>query len=63
MSEKLLKEIHAAYLNCKEVFEPSFELGRQLTEIEDKDERAFYELLYNFFLQQRQREVIENESY
>lgn len=63
MSEKLLKDIHAAYLNCKEVFKPSFELGRQLTEIEDKDERDFYELLYNFFLQQRQREVIEKGVY
>lgn len=63
MSEKLLKEVHAAYLNCKEVFEPSCELADLLMEIKDEDERDFYELLFNFFLQQRQREVIENEVY
>lgn len=63
MSEKLLKDIHGAYLNCKEVFEPSLELADLVTEIEDEEERDFYEILFDFFLQQKQKEVIEKEVY
>lgn len=57
------QEIHEAYLNCRKVFEPSFELADVVTEIFDEEEREFYELLYNFFLQKKQKEVVENEVY
>lgn len=63
MSEKLLRDIHRTYLNCKEVFKPSLELSHLVTEIEDEEERDFYEILFNFFLQQKQKEVIEKGLY
>lgn len=63
MSEKSKKDIHEAYLNCKEVFKPSFNFAEQIMEIEDENERAFYELLYNYFLQQNQKEVIAKGVY
>lgn len=63
MSEKLLRDIHRTYLNCKEVFKPSLELADQVIEIEDEEERDFYEILFNFFLQQKQKEIIDKGVY
>lgn len=60
---KKTQEIHKAYQICKEVFEPSTILARQFFEINDEVERDFYELLFNFFFQQKHKEVIENEVY
>lgn len=52
-------KIHELYEECKVVFEPSTDLLKEVSNFEDKDERNFYALLCDFFLQQKQREAIE----
>lgn len=57
------EQIHKLYEECKKVFEPSVEWSNEIRNIEDEDEKDFYVKVSNFFLQQRQREVIKNERY
>lgn len=52
-------EIHEVYLQCKEIFEPSLELQDEFFNIQDNEERMFYEVLANFFMQRRQKELVE----
>lgn len=54
-----LKEIHKAYLLCREVFSPSEELEEQFSLITDEDEKLFYRKMSDFFLQQKQKEAIK----
>lgn len=55
--------IHEEYERCKEIFKPSTELFNQKMNICDEEERAFYQLLFDFFLQQRQKDAIKEEKY
>ena len=57
------KEIHEAYENCKKVFEPSFALSEEVNNISDIEEKNFYILLHDFFLQQKQKESINKGVY
>lgn len=58
MSKKS-SEIHEVYEQCKEIFAPSTDLFDEVSNISDKDEKMFYEILTNFFLQQKQKEIVK----
>ncbi|MCD8396191.1 MAG: hypothetical protein LUD12_03215 [Lachnospiraceae bacterium] len=57
MTEKT-REIHEAYLLCQKTFEPSIELLDESTNITDTEELRFFRTMSNFFMQQKQREII-----
>lgn len=52
------KQIHKVYEECQKVFEPSVQLLDEFSNIEDEMERMFYLTLCDFFMQQKQKEVI-----
>ena len=54
------KKIHKAYLQCKETFDPSRIFINAAVDIEDEEESLFFSTLSDFFIQQRQKEVIKN---
>lgn len=53
------EQIHEAFLKCKEVFTPSMAVADAVFDINDDEERQFYNMVYQFFLQKRQKELIE----
>lgn len=57
------KKMHEAYLQCKETFAPNRILINASVNIEDEEESLFFRTVSNFFIQQRQKEVIKNEKY
>lgn len=57
--DKKTEEIHEVYLQCKKIFEPSLELQDEIFNIQGNEEKMFYELLTNFFMQRRQKELVE----
>lgn len=57
MTEKT-REIHEAYLLCQKTFEPSIELLDESINITDTEELRFFRTMSNFFMQQKQREII-----
>ena len=61
--ENKTEKIHEVYVQCKEVFEPSLELQDEFFNIQDEEERMFYELLANFFMQQRQKQLVRDGVY
>lgn len=56
---KKTKQIHKMYEECQKVFEPSAQLLDEFSNIEDETEKLFYIALCDFFMQQKQKEVIE----
>lgn len=62
MTDKTV-EIHEVYEQCKKVFNPSLDLLDELGNIEDKDEKMFYHLMTNFFMQKKQKQMIEDKVY
>ncbi len=52
------REIHKTYEECQKVFEPSVTLLDEMSNIEDETEKEFYVTLRNFFMQQKQKEII-----
>lgn len=60
---KKTKEIHKMYEECQKVFEPSAELLDEISNIENETEKLFYITLCDFFMQQKQKELIENGIY
>ena len=60
---KKLKEVHKAYEMCRKVFLPSAEIMNVAVEIQDEEEYEFYKLVHEFFLQKKQRELIEKGVY
>lgn len=56
---KKTKQIHKMYEECQKVFEPSAELLDEISNIENEDEKMFYVALRDFFMQQKQKKVIE----
>ena len=53
------QNIHDVYLYCKELFGSSLEVSADRLIIRNKEEQEFYELLFNFFMQKKQREIID----
>lgn len=58
-----LKEVHEAYENCKKVFEPSEEIIEVSLNIENEDEFEFYRTVHNFFMKQKQMELVKKGVY
>lgn len=56
--EDARQKIHKAYLMCKETFDPREMPVHDEIEIEDEEELNFYHIVSDFFLQQKQKEVI-----
>ena len=56
---KKTEQIHKIYEECQKVFEPSMELLDEISNIEDGEEKEFYMTLKTFFMQQKQKELIE----
>ena len=54
-----LQEVHKAYKMCRQAFLPSTEIMDVAAEIHDEEEYEFYKLVHEFFLQKKQRELIE----
>lgn len=53
------KKIHEAYLQCKETFDPSRILVNASVNIDNEEESLFFRTVSNFFIQQKQKEVIK----
>lgn len=53
------KQIHKIYEECKKVFEPSAELLDEILNIKDEQEKMFYVALRDFFMQQKQKEIVD----
>jgi hypothetical protein len=54
------KRFHELYENAKELVDKNIlDIGDRITNVSDKEEQDFYVALHDFFLQKRQREVIE----
>lgn len=52
-------EIHKAYQMCRETFAPSVELLDESTNITNNEELRFYRMVSDFFMQQKQKEIIQ----
>lgn len=52
------KKIHEAYLQCKETFDPGKTADNVAADISDKEESLFFKVVSDFFIQQRQKEII-----
>lgn len=53
------KQIHKIYKECQKAFEPSHGFLEELKNIDDEEEELFYRMMCDFFLQQKQRELIK----
>ncbi|MCD7883158.1 MAG: hypothetical protein LUI87_05570 [Lachnospiraceae bacterium] len=53
------KRIHDAYLQCKTIFNPEEALLNDTVKIEDEEENLFYCIVSDFFIQQKQKEMIK----
>lgn len=51
-------EIHKIYEECRKKFEPSTDLFGKIEHIEDEEEKEFFVMLCDFFLQQGQKKSI-----
>ncbi len=58
MKTEKSKEIHEVYERCKEVFKPTLELRHEYLNLEDEEEKEFFLLVADFFLQKGQLEII-----
>ncbi len=52
------QKIHEAYMQCKEIFDPGKILMNVAVNINDEEEDLFFRTVSDFFIQQRQKEVI-----
>ncbi|MCD7715845.1 MAG: hypothetical protein LUI39_05275 [Lachnospiraceae bacterium] len=52
------KRIHDAYLQCKNTFDPGDALINDAVTIKNEEENLFYRLVSDFFIQQKQKEII-----
>ena len=62
-NKEKLKEVHDAYEQCKKVFTPGFEIINVAADIEDAEEYEFYRMVHEYFLQKKQKELIEKGVY
>ncbi len=54
------QSIHEVYMDAQKVFEPSRDLLKQTKNIKDEEELRFYRVMTDFFIQQKQKEVIND---
>lgn len=52
------QKIHEAYIQCKETFAPEMVFLNNEIDIKDEEEGLFYRTVKDFFLQQRQKKII-----
>ena len=55
---EITAKIHEAYQMCQKTFSPSIELLDESTNITDDEELHFYRIVSDFFMQQKQKEII-----
>ncbi len=60
--EVLLEKIHAAYKECKDTFVPTRELLNIGYELKDPEEAKFFGVITSFFIQQKQKELLERDA-
>lgn len=53
------KQIHKIYEESQKLVEESMGKMNELSEIEDTSEKEFYVAMRNFFMQQKQKELIK----
>lgn len=56
------EKLHDVYVYCKENFKPGHKLFEDEADIKDESELRFFRVLNEFFLQERQREYLNNKS-
>jgi|BioPla2DNA2_1021312.scaffolds.fasta_scaffold17953_2 hypothetical protein len=61
ISEDKYKKANSLFRECKEFFGDIFDNWND--DVADEEEREFYRLLSNYFLQQRQKEVIDKRLF
>lgn len=59
MNNNMAKQTHKIYEESKKLVETSMGKMNELSEIEDTSEREFYVAIRNFFMQQKQKELIK----
>ncbi len=62
MKTEKSKEIHEVYERCKEVFKPTLELRHEYLNLEEEEEKEFFLLVADFFLQKGQLKIIKEEA-
>lgn len=60
-SENKYKKANSLYRDCKMFFGDIFDNWNEC--IEDEEEREFYRLVSTYFLQQRQKEIIDKKLF
>lgn len=63
MKNNRVKQIHKMYEESKKLVEASMGKIDELSEIEDMSEREFYVVMRDFFMQQKQKELIKKGIY
>ena len=56
------EKLHNVYVYCKENFKPSDKLFEDEASIGDENERRFFRMIHEFFLQERQREYLNGRQ-
>lgn len=63
MENEIIGKIDKLYDECKKIFTPDLQFQINGSIFKDQDKKIFFESISNFFLQKRQKEVIEREKY
>lgn len=63
MEDKEIKQLHKMYEESKKLVESSMGIPNEISSIRDEKERDFYLVIRDFFLQQKQKELIEKDVY
>lgn len=61
--DEAAKNMHEAYLICKTVFDPGVAQINDRVSFENEEEDFFYKTVSDFFIQRKQKEIIELENY
>lgn len=59
MKNNTTQQLHQLYGESKKMIDASIGTANEFSSIEDEAEREFYIALRNFFMQQKQRELIK----
>ena len=62
-TDEATKNMHEAYLKCKNVFDPKYLMVNNRVDFESEEEEFFYKIVGDFFLQRKQMETIKHEKY
>ena len=58
MKTEKTEQIHKLYVQCKETFVPTLSLLNESSNIYDEEELEFFRVVSDFFLQQKQKKII-----